>query len=371
MPIPPVSDRSGLFISHAHADAEIAGALREWLLAVLGVPPSSVTCTSHADAGLPAGADIRQAIHARLDRARALFLLATPASRGKDWVMHECGYATAATKEGLQLFVLTPTAAGVEAVPEPFRHTLAVVLSRGPELQTFARQLRTLLAADAPPVGEPYLASTLALLAQASDAEHDAAEAALVAAGAQLEAVRREHADLTDSLAHVLTQRDALQASITRARTHRTLAVAAALVALAIAGGLKWWREPQVVVATREAVEAALSRQVDEALDSASRSSLEAEQKRLELVRGLPLSGLVQDQHGRPVKCTQVSARIAPGAPDSRADCDPAGKFTFRPGELAADIDQVITLAVQLPNARYETSPISRATAPVTLSIRR
>lgn len=370
MALPPVSSRTGIFISHAHVDAELAAALRAWLLATLDVAESSITCTSHPDAGLPAGSSIPDAIHARLDGARALFLLATPASRGKPWVQHECGYATAAKKDGLQLFVLVPSAAALEAVPDPFEQTVAVVLNRGPALQAFARQLRVALA-PARPVDETYVTATFDLLASTGEADRDEAQVALAATRVELGHSQQALASARAALASAQQAESMLAAALRRTRMQRTIAAAAAVVAMAVAGGLKWWREPQIIDETRAAVEQALATEVKEALDDASRTSAAAMQQALEQVRGLPFSGLVQDQNGRTVRCTQVSARVAAGVPDTRADCDPSGKFTFRAGELAADIHQPITLAVRLAGATYESSPMTRATAPIAVSIRR
>src|SRR5262245_13662282 len=100
--------RTGVFISHAHEDRELAQALAGLLKTGLELYPSNITCTSEADYGLERGGDVREQITKRLNSAKALLLLATPVSHTRDWVQYECAIADAARADGLQFFIVTP-----------------------------------------------------------------------------------------------------------------------------------------------------------------------------------------------------------------------------------------------------------------------
>ena len=135
--------RTGVFISHAHEDEELAESLRELLEQVLGIDRSQITCTSDPSYGLVPGNELDDQIRQRLNNAKALFLLATPHSRGKDWVAYECAYADQAQVKGdMRLYVLTPSASQLESVPAPYRGRIAVTLSKAADLNEFASQLR-------------------------------------------------------------------------------------------------------------------------------------------------------------------------------------------------------------------------------------
>src|SRR5262245_13634709 len=100
-----------IFISHAHADRELAGNVREMLQAALTLRDDEIVCTSDGNYDLDSGGDLKQQLMQRLQSATAFFLLASEATRGKDWVGFECGVATQiqADEKKLELHILTPT----------------------------------------------------------------------------------------------------------------------------------------------------------------------------------------------------------------------------------------------------------------------
>jgi hypothetical protein len=162
--LPGTPARTGIFISHAHEDEDLAEALREHLEVVLGVDRASITSTSDPNYGLARGGELDDQIRQRLNTAKALFLIATRHSQGKDWVQFECGYADQAHAKGeLQLYVLTPSASQLDSVPAPYRDRVAVTLSHAGDLHAFDAQLRKTLGVTAETAAAPrYFAVTSA-----------------------------------------------------------------------------------------------------------------------------------------------------------------------------------------------------------------
>ena len=141
-----------VFISHAHDDRELAGYVREMLQAALALSDDEIVCTGDGQYGLPPGADLKQELTARLQSTRALFLLATPAARGKEWVNYECGVASQLKEEHrLEFITLIPTATDIDAVPAPYRHAISVVLSEGDQIRSLVDHIRTSLGAPVTP----------------------------------------------------------------------------------------------------------------------------------------------------------------------------------------------------------------------------
>src|SRR5215210_4096042 len=102
-------DRKGVFISHAHEDRDLAASLAKLLQAALDLDPADITCTSDADYALGHGGELRDQITERLGSARAFFLLATPNSRGREWVQYECAAIADEVREReLQFYIVTP-----------------------------------------------------------------------------------------------------------------------------------------------------------------------------------------------------------------------------------------------------------------------
>src|SRR5262245_51790282 len=92
--------RTGIFISHAHEDQELAKAVCDLLEQALGLSRTDITCTSDASYGLKVGEELGDEIRKRIDGAQALFLLSTPAASQRAWVAYECGYADASREKG-------------------------------------------------------------------------------------------------------------------------------------------------------------------------------------------------------------------------------------------------------------------------------
>lgn len=141
----------GIFISHAHADREIACELAAFVRECLGLPEGTerITCTSDDRYGLTKGENLRRQIEDRLKDAESVILLASPNSKGKDWVDFECGFAAARQK---RLFVAMLTGLDADAVPDPHRDSVRVTLSRATDVWQFARALA---GSVHPPLPEP------------------------------------------------------------------------------------------------------------------------------------------------------------------------------------------------------------------------
>src|SRR5260221_14492981 len=135
-----------VFISHAHEDHEIAQAIRQLILASLGLTADDVTCTSDVESGLSRGEDLMDQLRRRLKEANALLLLATPASRKKEWVNFELGFAENIRDSGqMRSYVLIPTTFSHDVVPAPYQSRVSVTLSNGVDVQAFITQLRSSL----------------------------------------------------------------------------------------------------------------------------------------------------------------------------------------------------------------------------------
>ena len=319
--------RTGIFISHAHEDHELAESVRRLLETALDLNPADVTCTSDPDYGLKRGDDLRDAIRHRLDAAKALFLLATPAARQKDWVNFECGYADAARARGeMAFYILAPTPSLIASVADPYTKDVAVTLSDGADVHAFVGQLRqtfTLTPANA--TAADYVAALLKVEQRC--------------AALALQELKSEH----------LTEVQSVRAELTRVSTHRNWKLAAAcLLGLVLAALGSWWISSSVVSSVTSKYEAALKTSKDDH----SRDMEEASARWDQELKKLPFSGLVGDGTYKPLKCTTVEALV----PDGRnrpvrhvaQTCNPGGTFTFSGDELQADPRDPITLLVNV-----------------------
>jgi len=158
--------RTGVFISHAHEDRQLAECLRKLLEQALGPDPAPITCTSDHDRkhGLAPGGELDQQIRARLDATRVFILLATHASSQSQWVHFECGHADAASRRNeVQFYVVVPSDALGAHVPEPYSGKVRVDLSDGMAVHQFVADVRPLLNSGHMPVGDHYIGALLEL----------------------------------------------------------------------------------------------------------------------------------------------------------------------------------------------------------------
>jgi hypothetical protein len=339
--------RTGVFISHAHEDQELADALREHLETVLGLDRASITCTSDPNYGLARGSELDDQIRSRLNSAKALFLIATQHSKGKEWVQYECAYADQANARGeMQFYVLTPSASQLTSVPAPYQQRVAVTLSRAGDLHEFTRQLRKTLLTTADEMPPICFSTLLKLHARGDDAE------------------RRELAEISQELdakgRQLATQRDRFR--------HQRLwswVVTAGLAAAFIVNILAQGREKATLIAAHRV-------EVDRLTTTKSDAELEAEERRDQELRSLPFSGFVQDGSDNFVRCRRVTATVPPRVRGEKprvvsADCRD-GRFTFDPQELGIDPRQIITLTVDVQNTSRDIT-IARSALPVALSL--
>jgi TIR domain len=341
--------RTGLFISHAHEDRDLAGCLRRLLEDALGPANPEITCTSDADYGLERGENLKEQIEQRLESAKALFLLATPVSRHKDWVQFECAYASGIPD--LDLYILVPTTAREDSVPAPFSNEVTVMLCSGADVYAFMKQLRQKFG-----------------IAEAGDPTHVPALLDLVDRCTTLE---RNTIDTG--------HRAAVEQEKARAGRDRKTFVALAVMtgALGLFGGLvvDYLRvsEHRADYAARlEALRSEHARSLDGFRREMSDQILKAEQARDAELKSLPFAGVFQDGLSRTVRCTEVEANVPDAAKGQERKllrrCDDSGRFAFSGLELQADPRERILLKVIVGSSRYEL-PVTRADARLAIAL--
>ena len=87
-----------IFISHSHADRQIASLLVDFLLAALELKPEEIRCTSVPGHQLPFGTSISEQLKKDLDKATSLIALITKDSLRSTWVLFELGSSWATGK---------------------------------------------------------------------------------------------------------------------------------------------------------------------------------------------------------------------------------------------------------------------------------
>jgi hypothetical protein len=112
------SPRVGLFISHAHSDADLASRLVDVVAAHFDVPDGELRCTSAPGYQLALGSMAPEALRRELGSAACVIGLLTPTSVANDWVLFELGAAWATAKLSIPLL-----AGGLldQDIPGPFR----------------------------------------------------------------------------------------------------------------------------------------------------------------------------------------------------------------------------------------------------------
>ncbi len=87
-----------IFISHSHADREIASLLVDFLLAALEIRPEKIRCTSVPGHQLPFGTSIGEQLKKDLNETTGLIALITKDSLRSTWVLFELGSSWATEK---------------------------------------------------------------------------------------------------------------------------------------------------------------------------------------------------------------------------------------------------------------------------------
>ena len=332
--------RTGVFISHAHEDRDLAQSLASLLKDGLELKPAEITCTSDADYGLERGADLREQITGRLNSARALFLLATPASHTRDWVQYQCAIADAAREDGLEFFIVTPLTSHGDLVPDPYVGRVAVTLSRAGDVHAFVKQLRKTFG-----LGEAVPAGAVEPLVDLVD-----------------RCTPIEQAYRRTTLEKQLTQADR------RRKTAFVVAVACGLIAAAGVGAIVW----ALVRERAHAVEIAdLNTQHVKALEAKdeqwSAEVLQAQSAADEAFKQFSFSGLFQDNRFKPVPCSEVEVFVPDDSPAGERKvmkaCDGRGTFIFSGPELQVDARVPIRLRAHLGRSKPFEFLVSRTTA--------
>ena len=329
--------RTGIFISHAHEDAELANSLRQLLQLALGLDSNDITCTNDANYGLTFGKNLQDEIDARLTGAKAVFLLATRRSKGKAWVQYECGVSAAARKAGqLQFYVLTPTSEERDAVPEPYGDLVSVSMSDGRETWALVKQLReTLGQMTAADVGT----STSALLE-------------LQGRCAKLERLAIDERHRIDGR---------------HARRLMMIAVAGSW-AVAASGlmALSWhFTEQQATIKAAHAVE--LQVREAESIRKESEQTRKLQVAHDAEIYGIPFSGFFR-QGQKLLFCSKVEAQL-----DSlkvETECGADGVFVFNGSQLRADPSARIPLNVKFgADQKFFRTVVDRSSAPVAINL--
>jgi hypothetical protein len=338
-PQPPAarSPDRGVFISHGHADAELAEALARLLQHFLGLRPDQITCSSTPELGLRRGADVSDEIRDRIEHAGVFILLATASSARSQWVPHECGLAWAAAESGtLRFYVATPTPADRESVPAPYAQCVGVTFSRGRDTWQFLLQLHGELEAGTGDVPS-FVKSLLELEQRCAALETESAMAAEKARVAEY------------------------QQMLSRAARWRWALCVTALLAVGALLAQYRWHVGQAQTYT------ATLKQRDDALSS---QALQCEERRSAELAEFSFSGFIQDPlHG--LRCARVSVRRPgpDGTPrDINAMCGADGVFVIPGSDLKADPRERLPVTLFVGDDRYETV-VDRSSAPIAIKL--
>ena len=331
----------GIFISHGHADAELAESLARLLQHFLGLQPDQITCSSTPELGLRRGGDVGDEIRHRLERSGVFILLATANSASSQWVPLECGLASAAAERGtIKFFVAVPTPADRESVPAPYAQQVSVTLSQDRDTWQFLLQLRGELGAGAGDV--PSFVESLLDLEQKCSAI-EAARAA--AAGLAREAEYKQ--------------------KLSRAARWKWAACVAVLIAVV---ALLFQHQRHLGQARGYA--AALDAKAREKGAELSALQTVCNQQHDAYLRQFSFTGFIKDPvRGR--KCASVSVRVVDADGTVRtpgAKCDPDGVFLISGSDLKADLGQRLPVTIKVGEENYERV-IDRSSALIAITL--
>jgi hypothetical protein len=324
--------RTGLFISHAHLDADLARLLCDFFQTAIGLDPASITCTSDEEHGLLSGESLNTQIKTRLNSAAVLILLSTNHSQNKDWVKYECAYAEG---QGIPLHVLMPGEVYRDTVPEPYRDRVSVTLSNGLQVLELAEQLRRHFA-GAHAGGTPSAA--LARLAHAA------------------------HTTEVERYRQLVTEEQQRSAQTTRVKARRWAGALAAVVMLGIASA---WYLQRDFTGRLDGV----NRDWEQKLES---TTLDFNERHAAEVRRFSLRGNV-DLAGTPARNVRIEVyrnlddKEQPLAIDNTDD---EGDYAFEEGELSIDPKERIDFVVRRPDGTARTKKVSAIDARLNISFR-
>jgi len=131
-----------LFVSHAHKDAKIAGALVDIVEAALEVPGRAILCTSAPGYGLPLGADVSEYLRQHLTQSSCVAAVLTPYSLSSQWCLFELGGAWARATHTYPLLARGLTQADL---PAALRGRLGGQITEPSDLRNLLFDLRTRL----------------------------------------------------------------------------------------------------------------------------------------------------------------------------------------------------------------------------------
>jgi len=342
-PQPPAarSPDRGIFISHGHADAELAESLARLLQHFLGLRPDQITCSSTPELGLRRGGDVSDEIRQRLERSGVFILLATANSASSEWVPLECGLASAAAERGtIKFFVAVPTPADRESVPAPYARQVSVTLSQDRDTWQFLLQLRGELGAGAGDV--PSFVESLLDLEQKCSAIETARAAA---AGLAREAEYRQRLSRA-----------------ARWKWAACVAVLLAVVALVV--------QHQRHVGQAQGYAAALDGKEKQKQTELSALASAFNQQRVAELARFSFTGFVQDPiHGR--RCSAVRVRVTGADGQSREivkPCGPDGIFSIPGADLRADPREPLPVTFSVDGKDYDRI-VDRSSALIAITL--
>ena len=163
------AQRIRAFISHSHADKELAEAFAELVRTAFSLPAEAIRCTSVPAYALPYGVDSTVHIKRDVMNADVLIGIVTQTSRESAWVLFELGARWGQSKHLVP--VLTP-AADVSTLPPPLRDSNAVKCSTY-EVMKLIEELAPIFGV-APPRTTAYLKQVEAVVRAAEEVDRGA-----------------------------------------------------------------------------------------------------------------------------------------------------------------------------------------------------
>ena len=130
-----------LFISHAHADQDLALGLTRALELGLDVPPEAIRCSSVPGYELPPGSDLAQTLRQDLAGARCVIGLWTAHSVASQWCLFELGAAWGLAQRTLFLY---QDAQALRDPPAGFRSVLGTPITDPLQLNRFLSEVERL-----------------------------------------------------------------------------------------------------------------------------------------------------------------------------------------------------------------------------------
>jgi hypothetical protein len=128
-----------VFVSHAHGDEALARRVTTLLRDGLGLQPGDFFVSSQGGRGVAPAANIREEIRKALAAARALIVLATPASAGSPWVWIETGIRLGRPDTSNPLFLVPSERFVKKRLLDPVADLRCICLDREDDLHELVR----------------------------------------------------------------------------------------------------------------------------------------------------------------------------------------------------------------------------------------